>query len=166
MNSIHAHNLFSQVSQCHKMISIIKTVTFMRAIPPPSHLWGLNVLPSKWWDEHIERISGDKKETFWHQHQKRWFKVINGFVPNRKFCGCVCKYNYILCIVFDIDASLLVIHWNKSNEMPQTIRHCFSGHPLMLFQMVCSVLLTVLHHMQYVYRRCKCHWRGEVDGTF
>ena len=29
--------------------------------------------------------------------------------------------------------------------MPQTIWHCFSGQLLMLFQMVCSVLLTVLH---------------------
>jgi len=30
--------------------------------------------------------------------------------------------------------------------MPQTIWHRFSGHLLMLFQMACSVLLTVLHH--------------------
>ena len=29
--------------------------------------------------------------------------------------------------------------------MPQTIWHRFSGQLLMLFQMVCSVLLTVLH---------------------
>ena len=29
--------------------------------------------------------------------------------------------------------------------MPQTIWHRFSGQLLMLFQMVCSILLTVLH---------------------
>ena len=29
--------------------------------------------------------------------------------------------------------------------MPQTIWHCFSGQLLMLFQIVCSVLLPVLH---------------------
>ena len=40
MNSIHAHNFFRQVSQCHKVISIIKTVTFLRTMAPPHNIWG------------------------------------------------------------------------------------------------------------------------------
>ena len=39
--------------------------------------------------------------------------------------------------------------------MPQTILHCFSSQLLMPFQMVCSVLLTVLHHKTLLLIGCE-----------
>ena len=59
--------------------------------------------------------------------------------------------------------------------MPQTIWHCFSGQLLMLFQMVCFVLLTVLHPKTLLLIGCeistanrnptnKCFFNGNTES--
>ena len=55
-----------------------------------------------------------------------------------------CKYIFDLSWFFHVNQALLVIQQDKSNS-PQTIWHRFSAQFAMLSQMVCSVLLSVLH---------------------
>ena len=91
-------NLFSQVSQCYKIISIVKTVTFMRTMAPPSHLWGLNVPLRKWWDEQIEireNFGGTKKKLFGTNSRNDDLKLSMVISQTENFVGV-----YVSTIIF------------------------------------------------------------------